>query len=120
MSYEVLKITTTSSSSMKHSHHNVVSMLPTSGDPALATMVPFIPPSISRGSGPSMSISTIPTMGSQLHPPRVMHGTYVPISIGTIVGPPQANLISSLPFMASINLPDLERLTNDPIRHQPH
>ena len=49
-----------------------------------------------------------------------MHGNYYPIKSRAIVGPSQANLRCILPFMAHLNLPDLSRLTNDPINHQPH
>ena len=62
---------------------------------------------------------TFPTIESQPHPPLVMHGNYVPAATDTIVGPSQANLSSSLSFMASIKLPDLEWLTNDCIGHHP-
>ena len=50
-------------------------------------------------------------------PPAVrMH--YAPSNPTTIAAPSHINLGSNLPFMAHLNLPDLARLTNDPIRHQ--
>ena len=46
-----------------------------------------------------------------------MHGNFIATAPDTIAGPSQANLCSSLPFMASLNLPNLAWLTNDPILH---
>ena len=43
---------------------------------------------------------------------------YAPANPTTIAAPSHINLGSNLPFMAHLNLPDLDRLTNDPIRHQ--
>ena len=43
---------------------------------------------------------------------------YAPANPTTIVAPSHINLVSNLPFMAHLNLPDLDRLTNDPICHQ--
>ena len=43
---------------------------------------------------------------------------HVPTNPTTIAAPSHINLGSILPFMACLNLPDLARLTNDPICHQ--
>src|SRR5882762_1890861 len=43
---------------------------------------------------------------------------YAPTNPTTIAALSNMNLGSNLPFMAHLNLLDLARLTNDPIRHQ--
>ena len=50
--------------------------------------------------------------------PLAMQVHYAPANPTTIPPPSHINLGSNLPFMAHLNLPDLARLTNDPIRHQ--
>ena len=67
---------------------------------------------------PTIQMST-PIIGSQLHPPLFIHGNYIPVGAENIVVPSRSTLGSSLPFMASLNLPDLAWLTNDPILHNP-
>ena len=62
------------------------------------------------GTGPS-------TMVPPQAPPTVqMH--YAPTNPTAIATPSHINLGSNLPFMAHLNLPDLARLTNEPICHQ--
>ena len=92
----------------------IVGLLPTSGGPTPATMVPTIPPLIPGGNHPSMSISNIPTiqvsipiLESQLHSPPVIHRNYIPIGAGNVTSPSRSTLSSSLDFMASLNLLDL-------------
>ena len=68
-----------------------------------------IPPTTLRGTGPSMMVPQVP-------PAIQMH--YALANPNTMAAPPHNNLGSNLPFMAHLNLPDLARLTNDPIRHQ--
>ena len=98
-----------------------------------------IPPATHRGSGPSTytaplvihggsgpSTHTVPptilggtcssTMAPQVSPAMQVH--YAPANPTTIPTPSHINLGSNLPFMAHLNLPDLARLTNDPICHQ--
>ena len=47
-----------------------------------------------------------------------MQMQYEPANPTPIATPSHINLGSNLPFMAHLNLPDLARLTNDPICHQ--
>ena len=67
--------------------HVDVGMLSTGSNPALATTFPTVPPYIPGGSGPSMTIPTIPTMGIQPHIPPVMHGLHTPAKFGSITDP---------------------------------
>ena len=106
--------------------HTVVGSLHTSGGFIPAIVFTTIPPFIPGGSGPSTSVWNIPAIPvnfpairSQPHPPTVMHGNKIPTATSTIIGPARATLGSILPFMASLNLPDLAWLTNDPICHHP-
>ena len=101
--------------------HIGVGSIPTSGGPIPATVVTTIPPFIPGGSGTSMSVLTIPsipmtfpTIGIQPHPPPFMHGNYIPIAIDTLAGPSGANLDSSIPFMATLNLSNLARWERTP------
>src|SRR5713226_5665175 len=50
--------------------------------------------------------------------PLAMQMHYAPANPTPIAAPSHINLGSNLPFMARLNLPDLARLMNDPIRHQ--
>ena len=54
--------------------HAIVSLLPISGGPAPTPIIPTVPPFIPGGSVPSMNVSTIPVVGSQLQVPPVMQG----------------------------------------------
>ena len=112
----------------------IISQLP---PPILTSQA--VPPATQGGSGPSTytappvihggsrpSTHTVPptTLGgtspSTMVPqvPQVMQVHHVPTNPTTIVAPSHINLGSKLPFMARLNLYDLDRLTNDPIFHQ--
>ena len=69
-----------------------------------------LPPTTLGGIGPSAMVPP------QVPPVVQMH--YAPANPTTIVAPSHINLGSNLLFMTRINLPHLDRLTNDPIRHQ--
>ena len=79
---------------------------------------------IDGGSGPSIYTAPPTTLGdtgpSTMVPqvPPVMQVHHVLANPTTMAAPSHINLGSNLPFMAHFNLPDLARLTNDPIRHQ--
>ena len=55
-------------------------------------------------------------MAPQVPPTMQVH--YAPANPATMAAPSHINLGSNLPFIARLNLPDLARLTNDPIFHQ--
>ena len=69
----------------------------------------IVPPTTSGGIGPSTMAQPIPS---------VMQVHYAPTNPTTIPSPYYINPGSNLPFMAHLNLPNLARLTNDPILHQ--
>ena len=69
----------------------------------------IVPFTTLRGSGPSIMVPKVP-------PVMLVH--HVPANPTIIAAPSHINLGSNLPFMANLNLNDLARLTNDPIRHQ--
>ena len=79
---------------------------------------------IHGGSGPSTYTAppttlggTVPsTMVPQVPPAMQVH--HVPGNPTTMATPSHINLGSNLPFMERLNLPNLARLTNDPILHQ--
>ena len=52
--------------------HTVVNLLSISGGPIATPTIPTVPPFIPVASGPSMIVSTIPILGSQLQLPLVM------------------------------------------------
>ena len=51
--------------------------------------------------------------------PPFTRKNYIPTGVDNIADPSQSTFGSSLLFMASLNLPDLKWLTNDPIHHNP-
>ena len=87
------------------STHTIPLGMPGGSGPSTHT-VPF---TTLGGSGPS---TTVPQL------PPVMQVHHVPANPTTVVAPSHINLGSNLPFMARLNLPDLVRLTNEPIYHQ--
>ena len=70
---------------------------------------------------PDIQTIVVPTSTVEIQPyqPPFSRSTYMPVSPKNIVGPPRTNPGPSLSFMASINLPDLARLMNDSIYHDP-
>ena len=60
---------------------------------------------------------TTSTVGIQLYQPPFSCGNYITADPNTIAMPPRSSPIPSLPLMASLNLPNMEWLTNKPIYH---
>ena len=106
--------------------HTSSGPLTTSGGPTSSSMVHTIPSFMHGGIGPSTTISTIhtiwvttPTIKSKPYQPPFSSDNYIPTSPSTIVGHRRSSLGPSIPFMASLKLPDLAWLTNEPILHDP-
>ena len=75
----------------------VISQLPNSSGPTPISTIPFIPPVIPGGSGPSTTVSTIPIMGGQSQVPPVKQGHHIPVNPGAIFDPSFTNFESNLP-----------------------
>ena len=60
---------------------------------------------------------TTSTVGIQPYQPPFPCGNYMTADPNTIAIPPRSSPIPSLPLMASLNLPNMEWLTNNPIHH---
>ena len=76
---------------------------------------PLVTHTTHGGAGPSYTTLVPPLGGNLPHMTPPLGGIGPNLVQPTTVSHPS----SSLPFMASLNLPDLARLTNDPIRHDP-
>ena len=96
--------------------------LATQGGSASTTHI--TPITIHGGNDPATHTTPQKTLGgigpSAMVPPQAppaMQMHYAPANPTPIVAPSHINLGSNLPFMAHLNLPELARLTNEPIYH---
>ena len=74
----------------------VLTQLPNSSIPTPIPTIPIVPPFIPRGSGPSMTVSTIPIARSQPQVPPIIHGHHIPVNSEAIAGPSHTELGSDL------------------------